>query len=259
MGFHFTEAHREEYFTDGLTVLRDLIPPSLLGELRRESDKGRVIARQQKGGQTQRLQPVYAHEELDPRPFREFLDLPGLRATVDGILGSGYQTSDRMAIFLEPEAQAWSTAWHRDWGDIRGVEWADFARVRDDLRLMNQFNAALYDDHSLWVVPGSHNRENTPEERAVVPDVYNGHPGIAEGLSETERERALLNFTRSMPGAHQVMLNAGDVAFYRACSWHLGNYVPYVKRATLHDSFPCQADLDWQRKVREIQAKQRGM
>lgn len=259
MGFRYTEANREEYFTDGLTVLRDLIPPTLLGELRREADKARVIARQQKGGQTQRLQPVYAHEELDPRPFREFLDLPELRATVDGILGNGYNTSDRMAIFLEPEAHAWSTAWHRDWGDVPGVEWSDFARVRDDLRLMNQFNAALYDDHSLWVVPGSHNRENTSAESAVVPDVYNGHPKLADGLSEAERERAHLNFTRSMPGAHQVMLNAGDMAFYRACSWHLGNYVPYVKRATLHDSFPCQGDLDWQHKVRAIQAQRRGM
>lgn len=257
MGFRFTEEHREQYFTDGLTILRDLIPTSLLGDLRRETDTARVIARQQKGGQTQRLQPVYAHEELDPRPFRDFLDLPGLRATVDGILGDGYATTDRMAIFLEPAEQAYSTAWHRDWGDVRGVDWADFARVRDDLRLMNQFNAALYDDHSLWVVPGSHNRENTPEESAVVPDIYSGAPRLPASMSGIERELACLSFTRSMPGARQIVLAAGDVAFYRACSWHIGNYVPYIKRATLHDSFPCEEDLAWQRHVRGIQAGQR--
>lgn len=257
MGFRFTEAHREQYFTDGLTILRDLIPASLLGDLRREADKGRVIARQQKGGQTQRLQPVYAHEELDARPFRDFLDLPELRATVEGTLGSEYHTTDRMAIFLEPAEEAWSTAWHRDWGDVPGVDPADFAHARDNLRMMNQFNAALYDDHSLWVVPGSHARENTPEESAVVPDIYAGNPVLPPSMSGVERERTCLNFTRSMPGAVQIVLNAGDLAFYRACSWHIGNYVPYVKRATLHDSFPCEEDLAWQRHVRGIQAERR--
>ena len=38
-----------------------------------------------------------------------------------------------------------------------------------------------------------------------------------------------------MPGAVQLRLNAGDFALYRSSAWHLGNYVPYRKRATLHD------------------------
>lgn len=255
MGFQWSEAHRTQYFTDGLTVLRGLIPASLLSDLRRETDTGRDIARQKHGRQTQRLQPVYAYDELDPQPFRDFLNLPELRATVEGTLGQGYQPTDRMAVFLEPADDAWCTTWHRDWGNVPGVDPADFAKARDNLRMMNQFNAALYDDHSLWVVPGSHAREDTPEERATVPEVYARVPELPSTMGAVERELAWLEYTRSMPGAVQIVLCAGDVAFYRASSWHIGNYVPYVKRATLHDSFPCDEDLAWQAHVRGIQAE----
>jgi len=255
VSFRFTEAHREEYFTDGLTLLRGLIPATLVADLRRETDKGRIIARQKHGRQTQRLQPVYAYEELDPRPFQDFLALPGLRDTVEGTLGTGYEPTERMAVFLEPTDAAWCTTWHRDYGNVQGVDREAFAQARDNLRMMNQFNAALYDDHSLWVVPGSHNREDTPAERAAIPDVYAHVAELPASLSAAVREMEWLTYTRSMPGARQIVLCAGDVAFYRATSWHIGNYVPYVKRATLHDSFPCEGDLAWQSSVRRIQAE----
>jgi hypothetical protein len=160
--FHYTEQLREAYVTDGFTVLRGLIPASLLADLRRETDIAREIARTQKGPQTQRLQPVYAYEELDPRPFRDFLNLPELQATVEGILGKGHTQSDIMGVLLEPAEAAWCTHWHRDWGyNHPDVDREAFFRVISNLRLFNQLNAALYDDHSLWVVPGSHAREDT--------------------------------------------------------------------------------------------------
>ena len=55
----------------------------LLADLRRQADRARH--RRERGLDIQRLQPVYAYEELDVRPFREFLALPGLR---DGSSGS---------------------------------------------------------------------------------------------------------------------------------------------------------------------------
>ena len=51
-----------------------------------------------------------------------------------------------------------------------------------------------------------------------------------------------LSYTRQMPNAVQIVLCAGDIAFYRNSSWHIGNYVPYVKRATLHDGFYGEED-----------------
>jgi hypothetical protein len=35
-----------------------------------------------------------------------------------------------------------------------------------------------------------------------------------------------------MPGAIQWVLNPGDFAIYRNIGWHIGNYVPYRRRAT---------------------------
>jgi hypothetical protein len=67
-----------------------------------------------------------------------------------------------------------------------------------------------------------------------------------------------------MPGAVQVVLSAGDIAFYRSTAWHIGTYVPYVKRATLHDGFYGPEDHAWRERMqllldqaaRTTQAKQ---
>jgi hypothetical protein len=252
MAFRYTDRHREEYFELGLTVLRDLIPPALLADLRRETDTAREIARRQHGPQAQRLQPVYRHEELDHRPFRDFLGLPGMRAAVIGILGEDRAPSDIMGVLFEPEREAWATPWHRDWGyNLPGIDLdAFFEAARNKPLMFNQINAALYDDHSLWVVPGSHDRADTDAERAA----FGGRipppgPDLSPDMSAAERELACLSYTRAMPGAVQVALAAGDVAFYRAVGWHIGNYVPYARRATLHDGFYGADDLAWKANV----------
>jgi hypothetical protein len=106
MAFRYTEQNREEYITDGFTILRDLIPASLLADLRRETDRAREIARTKHGPQAQRLQPVYAYEELNAQTFRDFLGLEGMRATVEGILGPEHRQTDIMGVLLEPAEKA---------------------------------------------------------------------------------------------------------------------------------------------------------
>jgi hypothetical protein len=252
--FEYSERHREEYETDGLTVLRGLIPPALLADLRREADRARQIARREGGPQAQRLQPVYAYDGLDARPFRDFLDLPGLRETVAQILGPDRRPSDIMGILLEPAETPWCTNWHRDWGHhVAGLDMEMFFEAARNLGMFNQLNAALYQDASLWVVPGSHRREDTAAERARFPDPPAPGPALHDGMTAEERETACREYARSMPGAVEVVLGAGDVAFYRAGGWHIGNYVPYTRRATLHDGFYGEDDLAWRQKMREIQ------
>jgi hypothetical protein len=253
--FHYTEQHQTEYLADGVTILRGLIPSSLLTELRRVSEDARVIARERNGAQAQRLQPVWNYESLDLHPFRDFLELPGLRTTVEQILGSDHRPSERMAVFLEPEHHAWGTAWHRDWGNVPGVDLEWFYRLAADPRLFNQLNAALYDDHSLWVVPRSDRREDTDAERAAFTCSPPEGPALSDAMSAAEREAACVEYARRMPGGTPVALFAGDVAFYRACMWHIGCYVPYRRRATLHDSFLCEEDREWQAYVRRLQAR----
>jgi hypothetical protein len=255
--FRYSERHREEYLTDGLTILRGLIPPALLSDLRREADRAREIARREHGAQTQRLQPVYAYEEIDARPFREFLDLPGLRETVEKVLGESREPSDNMGILLEPAESPWSTNWHRDWGHhIPGLGQEEFFEAARNLKTFNQLNAALYQDASLWVVPGSHCRANPAEERAAFPDNPPAGPDLREGMTREERELACREYARSRPGGVEVVLGAGDVAFYRAGGWHLGAYVPYTRRATLHDGFYGEDDYAWLRRMREFQEAQ---
>ena len=253
MPFQFNDRHRSEYFSDGVTILRGLIPPSLLNDLRRESDKVRDIARKTHGPQAQRLQPLWSYEGFNHKPFRDFLTLPGLCETVHEILGDEHKPSERMAVFLEPERDAWSGAWHRDWGNVTGVDQDEFFTTAANVRMYNQMNAALYDDHSFWAVPGSDRRRDTAEEVAAFASYPPEGPDYVEGMSPAERETVSVQYARRMPGGVPVMLFAGDVAFHRACIWHLGCYKPHTKRATLHDSFLCQEDRDWQASIRRIQ------
>jgi hypothetical protein len=258
MAFEYTDRHRTEYITDGFTVLRSVIPASLLADLRWETDKAREIARRTDGPQAQRLQPVYAYDELNPRPFRDFLGLPGMRATVEGVLGRDHAESDIMGVLLEPERDAWCTHWHRDWAyNAAHVDLDEFFAASRDVRMFNQLNAALYDDHSLWVVPGSHDREDTADERAAFPVVPPPGPSLDAEMGPSERELTCLAYARRMPCAVPVQLFAGDVAFYRACQWHIGNYVPYLRRATLHDGFYCAEDREWQATVKRRQQQAR--
>ncbi|HLJ56326.1 MAG TPA: hypothetical protein VKT77_14895 [Chthonomonadaceae bacterium] len=247
------DRHCEEYLAGGLTVLRGLVPPPLIADLRREAAVAAEIARGRSGPQAQRLQPVWSYDGFDHGPFREFLDLPELRAVVAATLSPDHRPSDRMALFIEPQRDAWCGAWHRDWGNVPGVDLAEFFRTAADPRMYNQLNAPLYDDHSLWVVPGSDRRADTPQERAAFAAYPPEGPDLRDGMTAPEREAESLRYARRMPGGAPLLLHAGDVAFYRACIWHLGCYLPYVRRATLHDSFLCDADRDWQASVRRIQ------
>lgn len=75
-----------------------------------------------------------------------------------------------------------------------------------------QWNLALSDDNSLIVIPGSHARAKTEQERAAGPH-------------ET-----------GLPGEIRVEMKAGDVVFYDNNILHRGKYDKGKDRATLHGS-----------------------
>ncbi|KAK7531397.1 uncharacterized protein J3D65DRAFT_671202 [Phyllosticta citribraziliensis] len=109
--------------------------------------------------------------------------------------------------------------WHRD--DVPAT-----LRATDEARALGldahgnkratpahaQWNLALYDDESLVVVPGSHRRPRTDEERAADP------------------------FAPELPAMRHVRLGPGDVVFYDNNILHRGVYRKGVERATLHGS-----------------------
>ena len=228
-----------------MIFLRGVIPPALLHDLRRETDKAREIARRLHGPQAQRLQPLAAYDELDQRAFRDFADLPALRTAVERLLGANHRATGHMGVLFEPAEHPWTTGWHRDGYTLQHVVDdldAYYHAVTGSLGMFNQLNAALYDDHSFWVVPGSHNRRDNEAEAVFAETLPIRFAQLPEEWPDERRELAINAYCRSLEGAQQIVLKAGDVAFYRNPAWHLGAYVPYVKRATLHEGYRDPAD-----------------
>jgi ectoine hydroxylase-related dioxygenase (phytanoyl-CoA dioxygenase family) len=242
VGFEFTDAHINEYHQLGFTVFRDIISASLLGDLRREADKGREVARRVRGEQAQRLQPLVKYPEIDMKPFDDLYDLPALNDALNRLFAGAFGgpvdphlSRGLTGVLYEPAGRPWSCGWHRDWRDnVQALDVAEWERKMGDIRLFNQINCALYDDSCTWVVPGSHLRRDTPGEARRFPERPIPKPDTA-GMSAEEAERVCREYTTSMPGAFQAHLNAGDYMLYRNTLWHTGNYVPYRRRATIHD------------------------
>ena len=234
MPFAFSERHVAEYYRDGYTVFCGILPPALVADLRRSTDRAREIAREKRGQQAQRLQPIgdYA-DQIDLQPFRDYEELPVLVDAFQRVLSTEHRLAglSRLGVLLEPAEMSWCTVWHRDIkATSPGVDPDEYAVVNRDPTFFTQVNCALYTDASTWYVPGSDGRPDLPGELAVAeakPD--------DEGLTCEERERVNLEYCNAMPGAVQLVLEAGDFALYRPNAWHIGNYAPYRKRATLHD------------------------
>lgn len=245
MKFQFSEQHIEEFQTRGVTVFRGVMPPSLITDLRRVCEVGRELARARFGRQTQRLQPI-GDFDIDHKPFQDYRELPPLREAINQILGPEFLYGDFrwLGVFLEPADWPYCMPWHRDARELlTDAEWEKYTR---DPRYGNQVNAPLYEDSCTWFVPGSHIRPDLPREKPFAASDGQMAPAPNfEGKTSEERERIANDYCQSMPGAVQLHLNAGDFALYKPWAWHLGSYLPYRKRATLHDGVFTPESLDW--------------
>jgi hypothetical protein len=101
--------------------------------------------------------------------------------------------------------------WHRDDIPADALAEEEMERLKEP-SWHAQWNLALYDDHSLIVVPGSHLRARTKAEREADP------------------------YTKFMPQQKVVNMKAGDVVFYNNNILHRGVYDSKVERMTLHGS-----------------------
>jgi hypothetical protein len=259
MAFQFSERHIEEYNALGYTVFRGIVPPTLIDDLRRECDRAVEMVRVRDANpNAQRFQPIAAFE-IDQKPFEAFRDLPEIRESVKKVLDCEFELADLniMGVLIEPAEQPYCTQWHRDWRDnIPGVDLKAWEARYQDRQLFNQVNCALYEDSCTWVVPGSHLRRDTTEEIERFPARPVPGPEL-EGLSNAARERACLEYCQSLPGAQRLLLDAGDYCLYRNSLWHLGNYIPYRKRATLHDGIMTPSFREWFETAPKIASERR--
>jgi ectoine hydroxylase-related dioxygenase (phytanoyl-CoA dioxygenase family) len=235
--FQFSDRHIEQYETQGYTVFRGIVPATLVEDLRRQCEIGVIQGRKEGGVNAQRFLPKMT-DGIDLQPFRDFLELPAVRDAVSRVLPSEVQESTvegMFSVLIEPGELPYCTAWHRDWRDnVKGLDLARWEADYKDFDLFNQVNCALYEDSCTWVVPGSHLRGDTDAEFQRFPTRPINGPEL-EGLNNAQRERACLDYCESLPGAQRLLLDAGDYCLYRNSLWHLGNYIPYRKRATLHE------------------------
>jgi hypothetical protein len=275
MGFVFTDELRSSYSTYGYAVFRRILPPALVEELRAMADTARTVARAKHGAQVQRYSAKsweeYEDEDaIDPGPFEAMASLPAFRGALTELLSERHAPKMPLGILLEPGDRPYTLTWHRDHMSFLGEE--PVLPVVHDLDLLNQINAALYDDSSFWVVPGSQNRLALPSERAAAEREPNGVIGTAEAesfasltgnregledesrmaayrvvdaLSDAEREYRGHAYCEGMPGAVCLSLAAGDVAIYRNSLWHSGTYTPYSRRATIHGIIDTDAFAAW--------------
>jgi len=241
-----TPEDRQHYRAAGYHIIPQVIPPNLLRDLRREAAKAQAIARRIDGPQAQRLSGLgnYA-EELNLQVFRDFDEIEGLQAAVKDLLTGEHflrPTADATILFA-PRDRPWATEWHRDWRDhiedepfhahVGDERWEQIA---NHVNFWNQVNCPLYEDSSTWYVPGSFKRiHNTDAEISVyastTQDLLRDETGEH---TDEELELRCLRYCQAMPGAVQLVLNPGDFCVYRNIGWHIGNYVPYRQRMTLH-------------------------
>ncbi|MBT5875443.1 MAG: hypothetical protein HOH43_18625 [Candidatus Latescibacteria bacterium] len=234
MPFIFSEEHISDYYHHGYTVFRGILPPSLIGDLRRVTDVAREIAYELHGPSAQRLQPIGRFaDRLDLGPFRSYEELPALNDALHRVLTPNHTIAGitRMGVFFEPAERPWCTRWHRDiTANSKGVDADEYALISRDATFFTQVNCVLYTDVSTWYVPGSDGRPDLPEE----PIKAEAYPETSD-LDNEAVEHVNLAYCMSMPGGIQFILEPGDFALYRPNAWHIGNYAPYRKRATIHD------------------------
>lgn len=239
MAFHFSESHLEQYRKEGYTVFRKVTPPSLLRDLRRQQPRVRELIRKGKG---LRLQPL-AKADIDLKPFRDWMDLPELNDALHRTLSPRHRLGggdlSRSGILIEPLDHPWCTQWHRDLHETTpGVDAVKFRKLNRDPYFFNQVNAPLLEDSAFWYVPASATRENLPGEKEAADRQLSWATEFPADTTDEERERHCLEYCGNMPGAIRVMMDAGDFCIYHPNGWHLGNYLHYKPRFTLHDWAP---------------------
>ncbi len=241
-----TEEDRKRYREEGYHIIPQIIPASLLKDLRREAAKAQAIARRIDGPQAQRLSAINTcREELDMNVFKDFDEIEGLNQAIQDLLTPAHflQPTADATILFGPCDRPWSTEWHRDFRDhIEKALWEEnfgdkaWEGISNDFNFWNQVNCPLYEDNSTWYVPRSFKRvRNTKEERELyASSTQEILRNETSEQSDESLELYCLNYCQAMPDAVQLVLNPGDFCIYRNIGWHIGNYVPYRKRMTIH-------------------------
>ena len=227
---------RDRFLEEGYLILRNVIPPDELHELRASYE---IMVERQRA--------IWARERNADDPpggawdtsAQPWLNLYTLADQIDG------QTAKTVEIWLHENTQGVSShllevedaavtemtlmcnpardygttnhrGWHRDFYPPYCAPLQAYAEdiIENGPRYV-QWNIPLYDDDVLWVVPGSHKRFNTEQENQLLRK----DPCVP------------------LPGGVQTHLKAGDGVVYILPILHWGSNYSTKMRRTIHGGF----------------------
>ncbi|KAI0262042.1 hypothetical protein BC834DRAFT_406720 [Gloeopeniophorella convolvens] len=223
---------KQRYDTDGFVVIPGLVSPQehtdLLAATERTTARtrtgtwphARVVGKQfppyGAGSDVWGVQHAM-HPALGEPAFARWYAGAAVRDAARGLLGcgDGELQMELFNILVNPAYSEFALCWHRD--DVKGAASEEEERAALAVRHYGvQWNTALHEDASLYVVPSSHRVPRTTEQRALSCDT-------------TPPADPLI-----MPGAIQVTLQPGETVFYNNNILHCATYSPSKPRATLH-------------------------
>lgn len=177
------------------------------------------------------MHPDLPHHDL----FAQFYGSSPLLDVSCFLLGAKDENQLQLELFnllIQPEKYSFALGWHRD--DVRADVTEEEEQIRLDAPTYGiQWNACLYDDDCLFVVPGTHARIRDQEERkanAEIPPVAK----LFEGENDSGFDGA---WEIDPPKTLRVRLKAGQTAFYSQRILHRASYLPSRHRATLHGCY----------------------
>jgi hypothetical protein len=149
------------------------------------------------------------HPSIRERDLVESLGNPQILDVIEDLIGDRVRYH-LCTLLVSSERKPYHINWHRDTNFKDGE--VPLGQLLARLKSHVQLNGALYDDGALYIVPGSHRRELTDAERAVIRNSPKG----------------------DMPNQMAVELAPGDIVFYNANLLHKGYNRSGAKRQTLH-------------------------
>ncbi len=150
-------------------------------------------------------------------PIHHAFHHPGILAAVEQLIGPDLIVNNASILASNPGVD-YSLGWHRDVIQIPEEEIEDRLFSKERFHNSVQINLPLVQEDALEIVPGSHNRPNTPEEDQAFAGTKHYAPLDAV-----------------MPGAMRVSLKAGQAVFYNNNLIHRGYCIgSTVPRRTLH-------------------------
>ncbi len=222
------EEAREQYRTQGYFIADDAVDPAMLEPLleatRRVKAKTRtrevdIYTHRTPEGEPWAIRGLFAPEFNEP-VFSEYLMSRPVMQYVEPLIGADLRLGG-VLIFTSPDQVDWSGGWHRDFGgNERDGSYEVEMEILNRPIVSLKWHLALVDDSCLQLVPGSHRRYRTDEER----------------------DRLLKNRHADISTQEVMHLKAGQTIFWSGNAVHRGIYNTKPERLTLAGSWNKHVD-----------------